>query len=60
MTVLQKIGKIGLYRKNGQLLHKLTKFEKNASQIKPNLFMLIDYKVMQKQYAQIFEFFFIF
>ena len=38
----------------------MTKFEKTAGQIKPNLFIYLDYKVRQTHYADIFEIFILF
>ena len=54
---LQNKGKIALAEKNGNFLHELTKFEKTDCQIKPNLFILLDTKMIQRRCARIFEFF---
>ena len=38
------------------ILHKLTKFEKTVDQIKPNFFILVDLKMIQKRNPTIFLF----
>ena len=48
-------GGIMEYNKNWQFYDILTTFEKTAGQIKTNLFIYLDYKVKQKDYADIFE-----
>ena len=42
---------------NGIFLYKLTKFEKIDSQTRPNLFILVDSKVIQKLYVGILKIF---